>query len=101
MWAIIITLASIFQSWNDVASKFNKLKFCTHEGDMVLNRTDMVALSVPFDMTVPYSDVWNNFSLISGSVSASDLVKNINLEYSSQLIHLISMFQFNYYSGFL
>lgn len=79
MWAIIITVVSIFQSWNDIASKFNKLKFCTQVGDMVLNRTDMVALSVPFDMTVPYSDVWNNYSLISGSVSASDLVKKFTL----------------------
>lgn len=37
-----------------------------------INTTNMEAVSVPFEVDLPVHDIWKNYSLISGTGSASD-----------------------------
>lgn len=84
-----------------MAVKFNKLKFCTHSAPEDLNTTGMEAVSVPFDLITPIPAVWNNYTLISGSVSASDLgfegLSGSNLSFSFSLMKSLNKICLNLY----
>jgi len=67
--------------WNDVISKFNKLSFCIQPGmSPSANTSGMEYVSVPFDLDEPIDKIWGNYSLISGSLSTSDLGLNYHLK---------------------
>jgi len=61
-------------SWNDIGKRFNKLKFCAKPMDLapLMNTTNMEAVSIPFEIDLPIHNIWKNYTLISGSSSASD-----------------------------
>lgn len=72
--------------------KFNKLNFCLLPTGVSpsINTTGMEAASVPFEMVVPVDEVWKEFTVISGSVAASELgfhdFPGTNLSFSLSLM---------------
>ena len=89
---VSIVIFFLIQDWNDLAVKFNKLNFCLLPIGVApsANTTGMEAASVPFSMVLPVDEVWKKFTVISGSVAASELGLNgfsgTNLSFSLSLM---------------
>jgi len=77
--------------WNNIQSKFNKISLCIQPGmNPSANTSGMEYVSVPFELDAPIDKVWETYSLISGSLSSSDLGLNyypsFNLSFSLSLM---------------
>jgi hypothetical protein len=70
----------------------NKLNFCLLQPGVspAINTTGMEAASVPFEMILPVHEIWKNFTVISGSIAATDLglrdYPGTNLSFSLSLM---------------
>ncbi|EFX74853.1 hypothetical protein DAPPUDRAFT_306976 [Daphnia pulex] len=80
------------KGWNDVAVKLNRLNFCLLPPGVspAINTTGMEAASVPFEMILPVHEIWKNFTVISGSIAATDIglrdYPGTNLSFSLSLM---------------